>query len=117
MWGKLTKKKLVSGQARTLNTLEEARSRGDTRAEIALSMALIGEEVQQIQEALTRIEDLYSGRLEDLLDDASSYFPANVAVDLNEIDGYVYDVRERTDFLFSRITSLLKTLNTHLRGR
>ena len=110
MWDKLIKKKNSSEKARTLEALADARNRGDGRAEIAVSMVFIGEEVQLIQEALTRIEDLYSERLDDLLENDSSYFPVDVAVAVKDIDGYVYEVRERTDLLFDRLTSLMRAM-------
>lgn len=115
MWRKLMGKKNNPEQSKSIQMLLEARVRGDKRSEIALSIVVIGEEVTRLRESLARIDELYSERLEELLYDASAFFPTDVAVNLQEIEGDVYEVTERTDFLHSRIMGLMKSMTAVVR--
>ncbi len=62
--------------------LEATPAAGDKRAEIVLSLIAVADEALKMRESLAKILDIYENRFNEILEDASLYFPVDLAVKL-----------------------------------
>ncbi len=90
--------------------LEATPAAGDKRAEIVLSLIAVADEALKMRESLAKILEIYENRFNEILEDASLYFPVDLAVkpgNCTSIEKISRMLRRRFTYLQLRQRSLL----------
>jgi len=92
--------------------LAQARSRGDKKQELLLSIALIGDSIITMHTKVEQIDDYFCHEgLDELVRDAGNYFPPDIALEMNRFKDEIEEIWEPVDNAASTSMRILKLLN------
>ena len=96
--------------------LAMAKQAGDKKIEIILSLVAVADDAMKMREAHNRIIDLFDESLDELLEDACLYFPADLSAKLTDLRHLFDRIDHDVDEAASHTTTLAKQAATHVKA-
>jgi hypothetical protein len=97
----------TAGKIELLRLLAAAKANGNVKTQITLLLLLASDDAHIAQAAMERVDTLHGNALEDLLGDASLYFPPSISHEIEDAMSELVSVGADLDRCVARLKGLV----------